>query len=341
MCEASEPKEVGGYFEKRYNLLNTKLGAGSYGSVQEAECRLTGKAVAVKVYDKAAMNSRARCSVQAEINHLGALSHPGVVKLEGWYEDPEAIFVALEKLSGGDLVDWLEEEREIHGSCLEEDVAHVTAQLLRILAYLHSNGVVHRDIKLDNIMFKCQGCRDVALVDFGFATRIDAGRKLMGRCGSLQYLAPEVLSGNSYDERCDIYSLGSVVYALLTSHPPFQGDACDVHRKNSCGEVDWSVRFFSLSWQAQEFVQLLLCADPERRPRAAQALRHPWVRGRHLGATREEPWASDLAAMVQLICDGVSPRWKIRSIFKRRLAVKASPEVDYAGCAVHLWSTFI
>jgi len=268
----------GASLAEHYRLLGNQLGAGTHGSIHEAECRSTGRRVAVKKYDKVALNDRERRRLQSEVSLLAALSHSGVVRFEAWYEEPEVIYVVLEKLAGGSFFSWLDENSD--DSCPEAAVAEVAWQLLHALEHLHRQGIAHRDVKLENIMFDGKDRRRVKLVDFGFARRIVGNiSDLQDRCGSLQYVAPEVTSGKSYNEGCDIFSLGSVLYALLTSEMLFYGeDKAEIRQKNSRGEVDWSARFFYLSAEAQEFVKWLLTVDPEQRPSATEALEHPWLK---------------------------------------------------------------
>lgn len=317
-------------FDEDYTMLQTKLGVGTYASVHAAECKRTGKLVAVKVYDKSSMGSRAHRSAQAEIYQLKGLKHRGIVQLEGWYKEPHAVLVVLERLSGGDLVDWLEEKSK-EGGCAEKDAIGITVQLLEALEYLHREGVIHRDVKLENIMFECEKRRVVKLVDFGFATNRSRGRKLTGKCGSFQYMAPEVLSGKGYDERCDIYSLGVVVCALLTSKFLAQdGGRVDFHRQ--LGQDP------HLSQEAQEFVQWLVTKEPAHRPYASSALQHPWLDCLSLAeaATKKREdspralyraWARDLGAVALLACgvrvevDGASLWWNSSASLARRQTI--------------------
>lgn len=207
--------------------------------------------------------------MRAEVELLAGLSHPGIVRVEGSYESPTSVLIVFEKLYG-ELLD------QSYESWSEQEIAEVTLQLLHALDYLHHQRIVHRDIKLENIMLDKGG--KVKFVDFGFATRLQPGKKLTDKVGSLQYVAPEVLSGKPYDESCDLFSMGSVVYTLLTGGDPLFDDECgDVRQKNRSGEVDWSEDFYRLPQDAQNFLRWLLAVDPENRPCVTQALQHPWL----------------------------------------------------------------
>merc|ERR1719330_2342101 len=117
---------------------------------------------------------------------------------------------------------------------------------------------------------------ELKLIDLGFAARpgIDRG---LSWCGTVQYVAPEVCARRSWDEKCDLWSLGSVLYSVLTHRALFGGSNRRIRTRNRSGQVDWSSRFHELSEDAQDFLQRLLEVHPEDRPSASEALFHPWL----------------------------------------------------------------
>merc|ERR1740123_2619267 len=114
---------------------------------------------------------------------------------------------------------------------------------------------MHRDVKPENIMFVSKGDPTVKLIDFGFATRLEEQGEVSGTCGTIRYIAPEVLSGRRYNESADMWSLGTVVYAMLTGRELYSGNDEEVHAKNLVGRIDWSRHFFLLSKDCQHFVR--------------------------------------------------------------------------------------
>jgi len=136
---------------------------------------------------------------------------------------------------------------------------------------------MHRDLKPENIMYAEKDGEQIKLIDFGFSTRFDKNRKLVQRCGTLQYVAPEVLTGFGYDEKSDMWSMGSVCYTLLTMKAMYSGNDSEIQRKNRLGAVDFSRTFKTVSNLGQEFVRSLLNVDVANRPSAEEALRHPWL----------------------------------------------------------------
>merc|ERR1712003_482871 len=132
-----------------------------------------------------------------------------------------------------------------------------------VLDHLHAQGILHRDVKPENLMFQRRGSNDVALIDFDFAARLAPGEKLQQRCGTVGYVAPELLTGQDHDAKADMWSLGSVVYSMLTGEALFNGTPQEVFRQNVLGQIRFGRRFRCLPQDAREFVQSLLALDPE------------------------------------------------------------------------------
>lgn len=257
-----------------YELQGRILGVGGHASVQQAVCRRTGRRVAVKTYRTSRMSKAQLQAVRSELEVHMSLKHLAIVNAEAAYETGEFAHLVMEELRGGDVFDHLVE----CGRFSETDAAQVIVQVLSALAYMQSEGVAHRDVKLENMMYTDSDRCRIKIVDLGFAAKIDPRKGLQGRCGTLQYIAPEVLSGRSYNERVDIWSTGSVLYALLTGRALFSGDENEVAMKTRWGHVKYCRRFRALPKDAQDFVRSLLAKDPADRPSAWEALRHPWLR---------------------------------------------------------------
>jgi len=265
---------VGGDFESDYELLGAVLGTGASGSVRQARCRHTGRHAAVKSFRVKELPAKTLVNLERELDVHSAMKHPGIVNIQAVYDTEEVVHIVMDELCGGELFDRLLER----GRFREEEAARVAIQLLQSVSYLHSQNVMHRDIKPENVMYCSKGGDEVKLIDFGFATRFERHTKVWQRCGTMQYVAPEVLSGQGYDEKADMWSLGCLCYTLLTMKALYSGDDADVQRKNRLGSIDWSRTFHSLSPEAQDFVLCLLHVDPAGRPSAERALRHPWLK---------------------------------------------------------------
>lgn len=275
MAKAPRPGILAsGNFERDYDLQARVLGWGASGDVREAICRRTGKTVAVKSFTKEGMSVKQWENLKSECEIHGSVEHPSIVRLEGLYESDAAMHIVTERLCGGDVFD-----RVVNaGGLQEEEAARVTAQILRALAYLHARHVVHRDIKPENIVYQENGKVNVKVIDFGFAARLEQGHRFQRDCGTLEYIAPEVLAKRGYDEKADMWSLGCTVYVMLLARSLYTGTRAEVMNKNRDGLLDYHWSFGALSPGAQDFVRSLLVLEPSQRPSALDALRHPWLR---------------------------------------------------------------
>lgn len=196
------------------------LGRGSYAVTRVAVERSTGRHWAVKSIGKDGLTPDERRRVRREASVLYHLSgHPNVVKLQEAYEDERHVHLVMELCSGGGVVDRILGK----GAYTERAAAALIRSLLGAVAYAHDMGVMHRDIKIDNCML-LDSSEDapLKLCDWGYASFMAPGRKLRKLCGTVSYLAPEVIAG-CYDERADVWSCGVVLYALLSGRLPFSG----------------------------------------------------------------------------------------------------------------------
>lgn len=276
-------------FEERYEWQRRVLGQGATASVRQARCRQTGKRVAVKSYDKQRMSASDLQRVRVELALHREVYHAHLVRFEGVFESATSLHMVTECLEGGEVF-----ERVVQrGRFAETEAARLALQVLLALHHLHTRGVVHRDVKLENLVYEQRGGEDVKLIDLGSAARLPPGRVLSGSEGTLQYVAPEVICGRKYNEKVDLWSVGSVLYTLLTGEALFSGSEQEILQKNMACSVDACEVFGGLPGDAQDFVHSLLSSDPAARPTAQQALQNPWL---HRVVPREANAAVRLAA---------------------------------------------
>lgn len=248
------------------------LGEGSYAKVCSATCLRTGEKLAVKTLRRTNMSAKAWQGVQNEARIHLSMDHPHIVRLHRVYDEGSTMHLVMERLEGGELFYRLRDRRQFS----EEEASDVACQVLSAVAYMHFQGVVHRDIKLENVMYVAKDSPRVKLIDLGFACRLNDRQRLRTTCGTLQYMAPEVVT-KSYNEKVDVWSVGSMVYTMLTGQSLFMGADEEVFRKTTAGRPDFSDRYFGLSKSAKDFIALLLATNPSRRLSASEADKHAWL----------------------------------------------------------------
>jgi serine/threonine protein kinase len=244
------------------------LGTGHSGAVQLA-LDGNGHKYAVKTFDKQSLCWEA---VHKEVSILSSLDHPHIIRLQHIFESEDSVQLVTEHMAGGELYTRIE-----RGSMPEQEVASIAFQLLQAVSYMHSRKIVHRDLKLENILCKDELSNIVKVIDFGLATYWDGVTGLNIRCGTPYYFAPEMWTG-SYKDKIDIWATGLVVYEMLTGHAAFTGDdEIRYMQQVRAGTVYYGSTFRKLSAEAQDFIRCLLTVDPDQRPSAVEALQHPWL----------------------------------------------------------------
>lgn len=170
-------------------------------------------------------------AIQEEVDILTKLDHPNIVKYYETYIDEKYIYLVMEYIGGGELFQKIaEQDNQVFN---EKDAAMYMRKLLSACNHMHSQGVVHRDIKPENIMLSKEG--EIKLIDFGLSQRTQGNKKLKSIAGTPYYMAPEVLDGQ-YDYKCDIWSLGVLLYVFMSGYLPFQGqNRNEVFNKISTG----------------------------------------------------------------------------------------------------------
>jgi len=258
--------------EHDYMFHGQTVGSGMSGPVRLGTGKDDGQKYAVKSFRKKGLSSRKRAELKSEAEIYLSLDHPHVARLEKIYETEEELHLVMEYMAGGELYKRLSSRKRYS----EEAAAGTIRQVLLAVAYLHAHQVVHRDLKLENFLYEHEESDHLKLIDFGFAKFWDRGAAMSQACGSLHYVAPEVLE-HSYTDKADIWSAGVIAYMLLTGAPPFFGADEEVLVKIKSGMPHWSTRFHALSEPAKNFVQGMLVKDVSQRFSAAAALLHPFV----------------------------------------------------------------
>ncbi|OMJ83887.1 hypothetical protein SteCoe_15116 [Stentor coeruleus] len=268
---------VQGLPESIYTFYEIKesLGSGSYGTVVAATQKTTREQRAIKIINKFKLqNEESRKKVINEVEILKKLDHPHIVKVYEFYEDEFNLYVVMEICKGGELLDSI-----VKNGCLNEsDTSFYMKQILSAVFYMHSLNIVHRDLKLENMLLESQTAKNIKIVDFGTAVEIQPGKKLSQMIGTINYIAPEIFR-KSYTEKCDMWSCGVIMYILLTGKLPFMAKS----KKAAIGLIikgEFNINspeWINLSNDAKSLIKRFLELNPSKRISADEAYNLPWV----------------------------------------------------------------
>ncbi len=256
--------------------IGTKLGTGRFSTVHLGTHRITGKKYAIKIIDKTEMDHKEREALRAEIAVLKLVKHPNVIHLKNQFETRKLMYIVMHLCQGGDLFD-----RLIARKRFPEIVARsIIKKLLSVVKYLHDRGIVHRDLKPENIMMaSVERDDDIVIGDFGLSKFAGPTEIMKLPCGTLAYVAPEVLTQTGYGQKVDIWSVGIISFLLLRGRLPFDSKKKDeIVAKTIAGRLDFSDEIWSrVSSDAKDFIMRCLNVDTEKRYNVEQALGHKWV----------------------------------------------------------------
>ena len=215
-----------------------------------------------------------------EIAVLKDLDHPNIVKMYEFLEDEKRIYIVTEICKGGELFDEILNRSKFD----EADASVVMKQLLYAINYCHKKKIVHRDLKPENMLLEQdRDLEKIKVVDFGTSLSFDESRNLDEKLGTAYYIAPEVIK-KKYNEKCDLWSCGVIMYILISGEPPFNDPRADndaIMKKVEIGKYDLSSGIWkTVSKEAKDLVKKLLTYDPSERINAEDALKHPWIADR-------------------------------------------------------------
>ena len=265
--------------EKKYKVLKN-IGHGSFGDVFLAYNIYTKVKVAIKKIFKSNEDLLSDGEIMDEIEILKCLNHPDIVKIIEFYGTEEAYYIVNEFCPWGELYN------KANGQMSETQISVIFRQILSGLSYLHSKNIVHRDLKLENILISDkeyieatkEEYFDVKIIDFGNARIFNNNNLNKPIVGSIYYIAPEVFN-KKYNMECDLWSAGVILYMLITGCPPFDGeDNKKIMEKIKIGIFDKNnINYKNASFEVKDLISKLLVIEPNKRLTANQALQHPWL----------------------------------------------------------------
>jgi len=276
--------------------VGAQLGVGSFAKVHMCMDTTTGEKYAVKIIEKKRIQlnqkKQEHKGILEEVNILKRLSHPNIIKVIEVFEADDALYIILELVTGGDLLDKMIEL----GEEFPEDRARVIfIQVFRAVMYLHSVGIVHRDLKPENILLVNKKEDKIKLTDFGLSRIVGEGSFMQTICGTPMYVAPEVIANmgqkqpKGYGKMVDVWSLGVILYMLLCGEPPFdQRKVTPILEQVTKGEYHMPDDLQqSLSLEARDLVKQLLQVDVKKRIPLDKIAAHPWIVGDKKGLSRQ------------------------------------------------------
>uniref|UniRef100_A0A3B0N531 non-specific serine/threonine protein kinase n=1 Tax=Theileria annulata TaxID=5874 RepID=A0A3B0N531_THEAN len=262
-------------FKDNYKAVKL-LGKGSFGEVLLCIHRVTGIRYAIKVICKSSMKKKGdHEALLREVEVLKSLDHPNIMKIFEFFEDEKYYYFVTELYTGGELFDEIVSRKRLN----EYDAARITKQILSGITYMHKHKIVHRDLKPENLILESKSINsNIRIIDFGLSTYYSEDQKLTDKIGTAYYIAPEVLKG-VYDEKCDVWSIGVILYILLSGYPPFNGqNESEIIKKVQQGKYSFEMSHWQkVAESAKDLIKKMLIYNSEKRISAAEALEHHWI----------------------------------------------------------------
>ena len=268
-------------FSSHYKILSF-LGEGSYGRVFKAREISTGRVIAVKKVLIGNSHSIYKKTIK-EINLLKNLDHPNIVKYYDYFEEEDCIYLMMEYLEGWTLKQYINNNQNI----TEESARIIIKQLLKALSYLHYTcDICHRDVKPENMMFKDKNdINSLKLLDFGLSIDSFESKKYLENCGTLVYMAPELINNVKYTKGVDVWSVGIILYMLLMKGKnPFYNKKDNretiiknIKNNNVVFHNENNNDIYPISKMGKDLINKLLKKNPLYRYTIRSALEHPWI----------------------------------------------------------------
>ena len=271
ITEASAGSE--NHLRMKYRFSNKLIGKGAFAKVYKGSLISDPSfKVAIKCLNLKLMLDKDIKAAEDEIKILSSLDHPNIVKFYEAFKDDQYIYIVTEFIKGQTLSEYINKDWK---PMKEAEAANAMQQLVSAVNYCHSHNIVHRDIKLENVLID-DNLR-VTLIDFGLSTTISKGKFLKSKVGSPLFLAPEV-SQMKYSNKCDIWSLGVLMYVLLSWRLPFSGDSpAEVLAQSKEWDLGLESKFWKpISCYAKDLLSKMIKINESDRYSWEEVLKHEW-----------------------------------------------------------------
>lgn len=262
------------FFEGKYITDNHVIGQGSYSTVYMGKEVETGTPVAIKEIN---MNEFDQVHLNRELTNMLQAQHPNIVRIYHAFMENGNAYLILELCQGGTLSNRLKTVQKFN----DNQAAAIIAPILSAVQFLHSQNIIHRDIKAGNIFFyDTTPTSRVLLGDFGFSKQVNDQDNAISYAGTPEYMAPEVIkniydNAAPYDRKCDIWSIGVLAFQLICGYVPFTAKL-PINLINHMNSRKYNFHGQG-GEEARNFIDLCLNPDPSQRPEAAQLLTHPFI----------------------------------------------------------------
>ncbi|XP_038905361.1 serine/threonine-protein kinase ATG1c-like [Benincasa hispida] len=258
-------------------LVGRQIGSGSFSVVWHARHRVHGTEVAIKEISMSRLSKKLQDSLMSEIFILKRINHPNIIRLFDIIEVPGKIHLVLEYCKGGDLSFYIQQR---HGRIPEAIAKYFMQQLAAGLKILRDNNLIHRDLKPQNLLLSTSGDNSVLkIADFGFARSLQPRGLAETLCGSPLYMAPEIMQLQKYDAKADLWSVGAILFQLVTGRTPFTGNNQIQLLQNivKSTELQFPSDINDLSFDCKDLCRKLLRRNPVERLTFEEFFKHPFL----------------------------------------------------------------
>jgi serine/threonine protein kinase len=256
-------------FLGRYRLIKT-IGKGNFAKVKLAKHIPTMKEVAIKIIDKTALNPSSLKKLFREVTIMKMLDHPNIVKLYEVIDSQRTLYLVMEYASGGEVFDYL----VAHGRMREKEARAKFRQIVSAVQYCHQKQIIHRDLKAENLLLDSE--MNIKIADFGFSNEFVPGQTLDTFCGSPPYAAPELFKGLRYEgPEVDIWSLGVILYTLVSGTLPFDGNNLKELRERVL-RGKYRIPFY-MSTDCENLLKKFLVLNPLKRASLETIMKDKWM----------------------------------------------------------------
>ncbi|XP_043484475.1 ovarian-specific serine/threonine-protein kinase Lok-like [Leptopilina heterotoma] len=286
--QAYEGNDLPPEIKSKY-AISRKLGSGACGEVKLVFAKIPCKMFAMKILSKKGLTSLTSDSdkfiddrkILNEVEILKKLRHPCVIKTEEVFNTKNSVYIVLELMEGGELFDRI---RQTQTGLSDRNAKLIFYQVALAVQYLHSEGITHRDLKPENILLACD--KEVTLVkvsDFGLSKFVDAETMMKTFCGTMMYVAPEILlthGRGAYTNKVDVWSLGVILYTCLSALTPFNNNnpRISLYEQITQGLYNFpQSRFANVDEKAKDLIKCMMTLDPKKRLTIDQVIKHKWL----------------------------------------------------------------